>query len=859
MTNRRPCGVSSFWRLSLPFRPKTAYCCARSNADTWAGCFVISGRRREIRFALTGLVLSATLAAGASEAAPARYRLSIPPKPVSEALIDLAVESGISIGGVSACRGRSSGLTGSFTLQTALTRLTAGAGCRFQIIDAHTVKILPETPKAVRAVPPPAPPPTPNPSPPSPPSPPPAPVAEILVTATKRAVAYDRLPASLSVVSSSQLQTTGAVDAASAMRQVAGVTMTNLGPGRDKILLRGLSDGAFTGRTRSTVGTFLDYVPITYNAPDPDLRLADVEGVEVLRGPQGALYGGGSLSGVYRIVSRKPQFGLLQGALTVGAAWTETGSPSYEAEGMLNLPLLSDRAALRLVAYSEVDGGYLDDVNLRLSDVDETKRVGGRLALAVRLDDTWSVTVSGAVQQLDSNDTQYVTPGPGPGPGPGRLRRANRVRERHKNDFGEAAVTVIGSGDWGRLESSTAYVRHAYSSLYDASAALDLYGSSTADLGVFEEDTNVDMVVEDAVLTSPAGGRLQWLAGLYGAWTLEKSPSVLRVRGASVPPVPVYVESRSDRLITSAVYGQASYRLFGGWTVAAGARIYETDLRTASDVQAPLTGPPRAFTRKAQFNGWSPQFILQYDFENGGLLYLLSSQGGRAGGFNSGGLYAPAPSRQTFQPDRLRNYEIGTKMRLFDRRLSVQSAVFYDLWSDIQTDQYLASGLPYTANVGDGRNIGLEVEAAWRPTATLTVQANALVNSSKVTDVNPAFASRVQDRLPGVPDASFGALAIYERPLRDDLALILTGEGGYVGRSRLTFDPALSPQMGGYFTGKLSVQLKGPDWRVAAFLSNPDNTEGDTFAYGNPFSFGQVRQVTPQRPRTLSLILSRTF
>lgn len=786
------------------------------------------------------------MAAGVSEAAPARHRFSIGPKPVSEALIDLAISSGISIGGVAACGGRTAGLSGAFTLQAALTRLTAGAGCRFEIIDVHTVKILPEAPKAGRAAPSSAPP---KPGPP----PPPDPVAEILVTATKRPVAYDRLPASLSLISASQLQTTGTADAAGAVRQLAGVTMTNLGPGRDKILLRGLSDGAFTGRTRSTVGTFLDYVPITYNAPDPDLRLADVQGIEVLRGPQGALYGGGSLSGVYRIVTRKPEFNLLQGALTVGGAWTETGSPGYEAEGMVNLPLVRDRVTLRLVAYTEVEGGYLDDVNLRLSDVDQTKRIGARLAVAVQINDTWSVTVGGAIQQLDSNDTQYTTPGPN------RLRRANRIRERHKNDFGEAAVTVIGSGGWGRLESSTAYVRHAYASLYDASAALNLYGSSTADLGVFEENTKLDMVVEDAVLTSPADARLQWLAGLYGAWTLEKSPSILQVRGASGPPVPVYIDSRSDRLITSAVYGHASYPLGGGWTVAAGARVFETDLRTGSNVQSPMTGATRAFTRKAQFNGWSPQLTLQYDFKSGGMLYLLSSEGGRPGGFNSGGISAPAPSRKTFQPDRLRNFEVGTKMRLFDRRLSVQSAVFYDLWNNIQTDQYLASGLPYTANVGDGRNIGLEIEATWRPTTTLTVQANALLNSSKVTKVNPIFATRVQDRLPGVPDASGGALAIFERPLRDNLSLILTAESGYVGRSRLTFDPALSPEMGGYITSKLSVQLKGPDWRVAAFVSNPNNTQGDTFAYGNPFSFGQVRQVTPQRPRTLSLLLSRTF
>nr|QQZ49380.1 TonB-dependent receptor [Phenylobacterium glaciei] len=225
------------------------------------------------------------------------------------------------------------------------------------------------------------------------------------------------------------------------------------------------------------------------------------------------------------------------------------------------------------------------------------------------------------------------------------------------------------------------------------------------------------------------------------------------MRATAGPPVPVYVDDRSDRLITSAVYGQASYRLARGWTLAAAPGCSR---QTCAPVppSRPLTGATRAFTRKAQFKGWSPQLTLQHDFQSGAMLYLLASEGGRPGGFNSGGISAPAPSRKTFQPDRLRNFEVGTKLRLFDRRLSVQSAVFYDLWNNIQTDQYLPSGLPYTANVGDGRNIGLEIEATWRPTTTLTVQANALLNSSKVTKVNPIFATRVQDRLPGVPDAS---------------------------------------------------------------------------------------------------------
>lgn len=780
-----------------------------------------------------------------AHAAPARRHFAIPPQAAADALIAFALQADLSIGGVSACAGRSPGLTGSFTVREGLERLTMG-GCTFEILDARTVRITPRAEAASR----------PPPRRPAPRrvAPPPLLVSELLVTATKRIEAADRVPASVTVMGAEQLSATGAVDAHGAIRQIVGVTMTNLGAGRDKILLRGLSDGTFTGRTRSTVGTFLDNAPITYNAPDPDLRLADVEAVEVVRGPQGALYGAGSLSGVYRIVTRKPVLGEVEGRVSALTAWTESGSPSRQLEAVANLPLAGDRVAARLVAYHEVQGGYLDDLNLRLTNVDTTTRDGGRLAVRADVTDGWMLTASTAVQRLASNDTQYVTNIQG-------LTRANRVRENHANDFAEAAITLEGVGDWGRLQSTTAYVRHDFASQYDASAALSLYGDSEADFGVYREAAKVDMFTQDIFVTSPDKGRFRWLVGGYGALTREKTPSLLEARmtGGSAPRR-VYSEDRSDRRTGIALYGKASYDVAPGWTVSLGARTFHTALRTRSNVMVLRPFQSRAFVRKATYRGWTPEASLQYRLPGGDLVYLLMSEGYRPGGFNSGGLAPPSPSRRTFQPDRLRNYEMGAKLKLLDRRLDLRAALFYDLWSDIQTDQYLSpSGLAYTANVGDGRNLGLEIEASWRPTSQWSLQANALFDQPEVTRVNPVFAARVQSRLPGVPDVSFGALAAYTRPLPGDLDLLLTAETGYVGRSRLTFDPALSPAMGGYFTGKVSAQFIAPRWRLAAFIENPTNSKGDTFAYGNPFTFGQVRQVTPQRPRTFSLSLSAAF
>jgi len=798
--------------------------------------------------ATLGAVAVATLPAE-GHAATLQRRFQIAPQPAAEALIAFAVQADISIGGVSHCVGPSPGLAGLYSVREGLQRLTAGI-CRFEILDTRTVRISPSPranpalrpaesatfalPSGIEAAA--------------------APVSEVLITATKRVDVADRVPASVSVIGARQLQTTGAVDAAGTVNQMAGVTITNLGAGRDKILLRGLSDGTFTGRTRSTVGTYLDNAPITYNAPDPDLRLADVEAVEIVRGPQGALYGAGSLAGIYRIVTRQPQLGKFEAELTGLYAWTDGGSPSQQLEGRANLPLFGDRAAIRLVGYYEIQGGYLDDVNLRLSNVDKTTREGGRLAIRGDLDDNWTATLSAAVQHLDSNDTQYVTTLKG-------LRRANRQHETHRNDFLESALTLEGAVAWGHLQSATTYVRHDFSSQFDATAALSLFGESAQDFGVYREAAKIDMLSQDTVLSSVNSGPLRWLVGAYGALTLEKTPSALFTHPANVAALrQVYSEHRSDHLANLALYGEASYSVAPGWTVAVGARAYQIYLRTGSDVVLAAPNRPRNFTKTAEYSGIWPKISLQRDFANGDMIYALASEGSRPGGFNSGGISKPSNSQAVFGSDRLRNFEVGTKLRFFDRRLEVRGALFHDVWTNIQTDQYLASGLAFTANVGDGRNTGFEIETAWRPTPRWNLQANALFDSPKLTHVvaSSTVANRATD-LPGVPDASFGALASYEHPLRADRSLLLAAEVAYIGRSRITFDPTVAPEMGGYFTGRLSAQYQTPRYRLVAAVDNPSNSQGDTFAYGNPFSFGQVRQVTPQRPRTLSVAVTAAF
>lgn len=778
----------------------------------------------------------------AAEPDPTPRSFSIKPQPVADALLDFALQAGITIGGVGTCSGSTPGLQGRFTLDEGLRRLLAGSQCRFEFADPRTVRMT--------AAPAPSAPPVKAASLPAPP-----PSEEILVQSSKRgSETADRLPDALSVISAAQLGGTHDVDTADTVARIAGMSMTNLGPGRDKIMLRGLSDGTFTGRTQSTVGTYLDGLPVNYNAPDPDLKLYDVDRVEVMRGPQGALYGSGSLSGIFRIVTRKPDLGAYGADLSADYGWTEGASTSRSASAMVNLPLAEDVAALRVVAYGDLDGGYLNNGNLRQSDVDRTVRDGGRAALEVKLGDDWTITAASALQALNSADSQYTV-------GPQPRNRANRVGEANKNDFVQGSLTVSGSFGWGGIESSTGYVHHSYSNRYDASAALSLFDDDNSqDIGIFDERSSSNLLIEDLVATSSYAGPLQWLAGLYAARTEERGGAELSSHGtgAASPLQLRYQVDRHDRLNEAAPYGEVIYDLGAGWEVRAGARLFYAQLDMGSDVLS-FPGRMRSIRQDGHYRGWAPKVSLQHEFTAEDMVYATYSEGYRPGGFNSGGIAAPTAAQQLFDPDRLRNTELGVKSRAADGFYEIRSALFYEFWSDIQTDQYLASGLSYTTNVGDARVWGWETEAVLRPTSGLTLGIDGLLDSARLSNIPPSITNPVTSGLPGVATASFGATAEYEFRLDEDFSLLFAGKAAYVGRSRLTFQPALSQVMGGYITGRLSAGLGTAGWRLLAVLDNPADVQGDTFAFGNPFSFGQVRQITPLRPRTLTLVLSAHF
>ena len=365
------------------------------------------------------------------------------------------------------------------------------------------------------------------------------------------------------------------------------------------------------------------------------------------------------------------------------------------------------------------------------------------------------------------------------------------------------------------------------------------------------------MAVQDIVLTSRGAGRLEWLVGLYGSYTAVKSPTEFSVQVPRAPLIPVYADDRRDRVRELAAYGEASYRLAPDVTLAAGARAFSIHTRTKSDVVSE-NFPPRAIARTVDFQSVSPKLSLQWTFRPGDLVYAVVSEGYRSGGINSGGAVPLAAQRATFRPDRLVNFEAGLKLEDPPRGLSLNSAVFYDIWKDIQTDQFRPSGIPYTINAGNARVLGIETEVALRA-GGLTAQVNGRVASVRTSKGNADFTARLVDGLPGAPALSGGALLSYERPIGGDWTVRVVGQATYVGPSRVTFD-ASQPRTGGFIRTKLAAEVYGTaaglPVGLQVFVLNPLDSFSDTFAFGNPFNPDQARQITPQRPVTVGVTLS---
>ncbi len=651
---------------------------------------------------------------------------------------------------------------------------------------------------------------------------------EIVVSATKRDLTLENAPLAATVV---PVDGTTRVDPRSGTQRIAERTesfaLAGQGPGRNRMFLRGVADSPFGGRSQATVAVLLDDARITYVAPDPDIRLVDVDRVELLKGPQGSLYGGGALGGIYRIVTRRAD----PSSFAISASATGQSVTGGEIGGggslVANIPLVADVAAVRVVAYGERSPGWLDTGDR--NDSNATTVLGARAGLGIEAGGGWRADVTGFGQRLNAHDSNYTYL-------PEARTRPGQLPEPHRNNLLHGSLRVAHGGST-EVVISTGYTVHDVDDRYDATQGAGSFGLPSPQ--TLDDDSHYRLWDSELRMTGRWRG-LGWLGGLARIEAWQRSTRVLNGQGASTQTLETVERKESE----SALFGEATLSLTDALDATLGGRLSHTALHEdrASATDEGLEEANRTRISPAASLAWHPR--------KGSLMYLRYGSAVRQGGttLDTGGQV------RQLDEDDLMTLEGGWRQTVGS--LHFDLGLYHSWWREIQSDVLLANGLVEAANVGDGTISGAELSASAQLGRGWHVDGGAMIQSALLTRDSSGL--ELHDRrLPVVPAWTLrGALA-------RDFAVgawdaSIAANGRYVGPARLSFDPALDRPMGNYLETGLSLEGRRGIWTLAFEARNLFNARGDSFAYGNPLRIFSTRQYVRQDPRSVSVSITLT-
>lgn len=683
-------------------------------------------------------------------------------------------------------------------------------------------------------------------------------IETLFITANQRSQDVQSLAASVSAVSGSRLEQLSVERFNDVAVNLSGIAFTNLGRGRNKIFIRGISDGSISDRTQSTVGVYLDETPLIFNDPQPEIQLIDMERLEVIRGPQTTLYGAGTLAGVYRMVANKPVLDETQVRLNASMALTQHGQPSWGLSGTMNMPLISNRLGVRVSAYRDHRGGYLDNPQLGAQNTNDETTIGTRVALRFQPSKRWTLDVSGLIQDVDLADSQYVFGSPK------SLSRDLNTAEPYSDLYALANITVSADLPWAQLTSTASYTRRRYASTFDATLALPLLLEEMATSGEYLADSKTQSFTLETRFVSKTNDRFNWLVG-GSFWVREEDLSnTLSVDQSGTVASP-FVSTRRDQLRDLAFFGEASLRAVGGLWFTAGLRWADRSLDVNVEANGLETNTPPSFSDLQSAATVSPSVGVSYVFDDTVLLFAQATRGSRLGGLNVNTPLAALfqidadDDITRFESDVLWHTELGLKTTLFDSRFLFNVSAFHVFWREIQTDQILPNGFSFVTNAGDSRNYGVEVEAEARPLPGLSVFASAVWNGARLTEANAFLGAEKGIFLPNTTRLSASVNLSWDFAVTPEWAGRVTAGTAFTGRSFLTFAGEDGPKMGNFQQTNLSLLLRRETISLSLRVDNLTNTRANTFAFGNPFSFSQTEQSTPLRPRTVAVEMSLRF
>jgi outer membrane receptor protein involved in Fe transport len=700
-----------------------------------------------------------------------------------------------------------------------------------------------------------------------------APGDEIVVTAQKREQNLQDVPISISVVSGEAMQEQGAASLTDYAGYVPGLQVTTTGtPGQTTITLRGVAPLTAS----QTVGIYLDDAPVgssaIYNRGGQfslDLLPYDIERVEVLRGPQGTLYGASSIGGLLKYVTVAPSISTFSVKAGVeGFGINGAGDLGWAGQTMFNAPLVQGKLGVTGSFAWRKTPGYVGSVNnAGLDDQNDYEQIGGRVALLWQASDAFSARLTAIYQDLDSDGNGlYAADLSGKRLGDGRSYN-NYVPESFKTELQYYAATL--DYDFGGV-TATSVTTHSTThatQLQDASYAFGVLfplltdGAVAAGLTPFEINLGLNKWTQEVRLASPSGGSFEWLVG--GFYTKEKSSNTQLVRsfdmaGDAIPGLdPLATVALPAAYKEYAVFGNATLRFGERFELTGGvrwARNEQTFRQISEGAIVPKANDPGASSEEVVTWSVSPQFHVNDD----AMVYARVATGYRPGGPNVVVPNVP-PSVDS---DSLTNYEIGFKADLAGRAVSIDVAAFYMDWKDIQVTRAFG-GVSGQANGGKAVSKGVEGSLYVRPATGLTLALTGSYTDAKLSEDVPEISGADGDQLPGVPKFSGSARLDYHAELGGDLSADF-GAGVRHASSRLSLvasDP-LAARATAYTAVDLNASLNiGEHWKLRAYARNllDDNGELSRSTLADGLNQPSFLAITPLQPRTIGLAFDLSF
>ena len=664
---------------------------------------------------------------------------------------------------------------------------------------------------------------------------------DIVVTASKRDTLSQRFPGQWTRLDGAEFAPLGVAGSEAIESRSVGFSSTHLGAGRNKLFIRGIADSSFSGPTQSPVGQYFGDMRTGYSGPDPDLKLVDMQSVEILEGPQGTLYGSGALGGIVLLKPNAPILGELSGLAAVGGSATWHGDLGYDASAVLNAPLGAN-IAFRGVAYHAREGGYIDNVATGETDINDIDVTGGRATLTAELVPGWFVDLAGVAQRIEGDDSQYADDvGSG-------LTRDSLVDQPFSSDFSLASLVVRKDSGTIRLRSTTGASWQDVDEAFDASLdglvrRLDQHSRARA----FSNETRV---------WRPMADGYSWLVGFSSVAHRYEVSRDIRQDGETFD-----LSGVENRVRETTIYGEVGAELTPIIEASVGARYTISKLSGSGEHLSPLawtkldSEDPKRTERR-----FLPSAALLVRPIDGLSLYARYQQG-----FRPGGLSIAADTVRLYRNDRLGTAELGFRYGRPGRdRVDLQGSATLSRWKDIQADFLDPSGLPVTDNIGDGRVWTVTVNGGLRVTPDLRIEAGLAWNDGKITKPTDLFRTLVMDgetgsmEIPNIARVVARGAIEWNRDLGGDWSLETNAYARWVGRSRLGVGQHLGEEQGQYLDSGLILRASDERRAFSLTVTNLTDEVGNRFAFGAPIATG-ADQLTPLRPRTIRLGFEHSF